>query len=108
MSTHVVLLPSDCLRKNLFELASLLPPRSTWVEESFGAKKNTIKKRFKIGSKELSESIKLIESHFELAPEIEMSIPLLGVEEADVQEFFCHWFKQHDVPSDKAPIDIER
>jgi hypothetical protein len=93
-------------RKNLFELASLLPPRSTWKDDSFGATKTAIKERFKIGSKELSESIKCIESHFELAPEIDMSVPLLGVEEADIREFFYHWFKRHDVASDKDPIDF--
>lgn len=94
-------------RKNLFEIASLLPPRKTWIEDSFGNTKDAIKKRFNIGSKELSESIKLIESHYELAPVIEMSIPLLGVEEDYVNEFFCHWFTRHDLPSDKDPIDIE-
>lgn len=24
-----------------------------------------------------------------------------------MQEFFCHWFRQHDVTSDKDPINIE-
>jgi hypothetical protein len=94
-------------RKNLFEIASLLPPRTTWAAESFGTTKESIKKRFNIGSKELSESIKLIESHFELAPAIEISIPLLGVEEAYIEEFFTHWIKRHDLPSDKAPIEVE-
>ena len=94
-------------RKNLFELASLLPRRSTWVNESFSAIKNTLKGRFKIGSKELSQSIKRIESHFELAPAIGVSVPLLGVKEDDVQEFFLHWFKQHDVSSNRDPIDLE-
>lgn len=93
-------------RKNLFEIANLLPPRSTWTNESFGVTKNKIKKRFKIGSKELSESIKIIEVHFELAPQIEMSVPLLGVVDADINEFFCHWFKLHDLPSDTDAVDI--
>jgi hypothetical protein len=94
-------------RKNLFELASLLPRRSTWVNESFGAMKNAYKERFKIGSKELSESIKRIESHFELAPLIGVCVPMLGIEEVDVKEFFCHWFKQYNVPSDQDPVDLE-
>lgn len=93
-------------RKNLFELASLLPRRSEWVNKSFSAIKNSLKERCKIGSKELSDSIKLIESHFELAPLIGVRVPMLGVEDLDVQEFFCHWFKQHDVPSDQDPIDL--
>ncbi|MBC3926865.1 hypothetical protein [Undibacterium sp. CY21W] len=94
-------------RKNLFEIASLLPPRAMWANESFDTTKEAIKKRFNIGGKELSNSIKLIETHYELAPEIGMSIPLLGVEEDYIKEFFGHWFKQHDLPSDKDPIDIE-
>lgn len=94
-------------RKNLFEIASLLPPRATWGAESFGNTKELIKKRFNIGSKELSESIKIIESHFELAPAIGISIPLLGVEETYIEEFFSHWVKLHDLPSDKAPIEVE-
>lgn len=94
-------------RKNIFEIASLLPPRAMWANESFDTTKEAIKKRFNIGGKELSNSIKLIETHYELAPEIGMSIPLLGVEGDYIKEFFGHWFKQHDLPSDKDPIDIE-
>jgi len=94
-------------RKNIFKIASLLPPRVTWTNESFDTTKEAIKKRFNIGSKELSESIKLIEAHFELASEIEMSIPLLGVEEDYINEFFGHWFKKHNLPSDKEPIDVK-
>jgi hypothetical protein len=77
------------------------------VNESFSATKNALKQRFKIGSRELSEGIKCIESHFELAPLIGVRVPMLGVEEVDVQEFFCHWFKKNNVPSDQAPVDLE-
>lgn len=94
-------------RKNLFEIAYLLPPRATWTAQSLSSTKEAIKKRFNIGSRELSKSIDIIQSHFELAPEIESSIPLLGVEEDYVEEFVRHWFKQHDLPSDKAPVDVE-
>ena len=88
-------------RKNIFELASLLPPRSTWSDESFAAKKNMIKQKFNIGSDELSKIIKCIEANFELAPKIEISIDLLGVEEADIYQFFFYWFKWNDLPPDK-------
>ena len=93
-------------RKNLFEIASFLPPRSKWKDESFCAIKNTIKKRYGIGSKELSESINRIETHFEFAPQIEMSVPLLGVVDADIEEYFFQWFKLHDLRPDTDPIEI--
>jgi hypothetical protein len=92
-------------RKNLFELASQIPHRSTWANESFSATKNKLKQTFNIGSKELSEGITRIKSHFELAPLIGVCIPLLGVKEDDVQEFFYYWFKKHNVPSDQVPAD---
>lgn len=69
--------------------------------------KQAIKHKFNIGSAELTESINRIQSHFELAPEIGISIPLLGIEENYLQEFFHHWFKQNDLPSDKDPLDLE-
>ena len=94
-------------RKNLFEIAYILPPRSTWADNSFGTTKKAIKEKFKIGSKELTESLSCIQSHFELAPKIEITVSLLGVEEADIKGFFCHWFKRHDIPSDKYPIDFK-
>lgn len=93
-------------RKNLFEIASLLPSAKKWIEDSFGKTKEAIKKRFNIGSKELSESINLIKLNYELAHEIEISIPLLGIEEDYVKEFFGYWFKLHDLPSDKALKDF--
>lgn len=98
-------------RKNLFEIAAMLPPRKAWIEESFRTTKDAIKNRFSIGSKEFSECIKLIESHFELAPQIEMSIPLLGIEDNDVVKFFNFWFKQREVINAKERCDnkgIER
>ena len=65
------------------------------------------KRRFNISSKELSKSIDIIQSHYELAPRIEISIPLLGIEEDFIEEFFSHWFKLHDLPPLRDPIETE-
>ena len=94
-------------RKNLFELAALLPNRATWSNETFSATRNLLKQRFHIGSKELSAAIRCIVSHYELAPVIGLRVPLLGVDEVDVEEFLFHWFKQHVVTSGQDPIDLE-
>jgi hypothetical protein len=94
-------------RKNLFEIAYRLPERLNWGNESFRSIKEEIKKDFMIGSSELSESIRLIEKHYELAPLLGISMPLLGVEENYILDFFGHWFKQHELLSDKAPTNYE-
>lgn len=83
-------------RKNIFEIASLLPPRSTWSDSAFDTARAGIKERFGISGAELSKSIKIIESHFELAPMIEVSVPLLGVVEVDIADFFCYWLLRHE------------
>lgn len=86
-------------RKNIFEVASLLPPKSEWHDELFDVTKKNIKKRFGIGSKDLSDCIMIIEAHFELAPQIEMSVPLLGVTASDIHDFFVHWVRLHGLPA---------
>lgn len=93
-------------RKNLFEIASILPLKSNWSNGSFDDAKIIIKKTFGIGSRELSESIDRIKAHFELAPEIGVHIPLRGIEESDLKDFFCFWFKKHNIPSDKVPLVV--
>lgn len=94
-------------RKNLFEIASLLPQRETWAAQDFVSIKDGIKKRFNISSRELSKSIEIIQSHYELAPRIEISIPLLGIKESFIEEFFGHWFKLHHLPSFRDSIESE-
>ena len=94
-------------RKNIFELATLLPPRHTWSDARFDATKSMLKETYKIGSKEFSKIIDQVKTHYELAPLIEISIPLLGVNDEDIDDFFSHWFKQHELPSDTTPIDLD-
>ncbi|MER0171336.1 MAG: hypothetical protein DU489_12160 [Nitrosomonas sp.] len=94
-------------RKKIFEIASKLPNRCEWSKASFDTIKRNIKEQFEIGSKELSDSIKIIESNFELAPMIGMTKPLLGVSDGNIIEFMNHWFKLHDLPSDTEPIDLK-
>ncbi|CRI63650.1 conserved hypothetical protein [Thiocapsa sp. KS1] len=91
-------------RKNIFEIASILPHRTKWKEPCFDSVKNNIKQNFKIGSNELSASIKIIETHFELAPMIGSSVALLGLVEKDLVEFAEHWFTVHKLSSDSDPI----
>ncbi len=94
-------------RKNIFELATHLPPRHTWSDAPFATTRVMLKAKYNIGSKELSEAINIIKAHYELAPLIEISIPLLGVNDEDIDDFFCHWFKQNKLPSDTDPINFD-
>ncbi len=94
-------------RKNIFDVASKLPIRKQWSDASFDEVRASIKKQFNIGSKELSDSIKIIEKHYELAPIIGISIELLGVSELDIAQFIDLWFRLHDLSSDTEPVNVE-
>ncbi|SFI25465.1 hypothetical protein [Modicisalibacter xianhensis] len=93
-------------RKNIFYIAAQLPTRDQWGKESFVRTKSEIKEMFNIGSKELSESIKIIQGNFETAPIVGISVPLLGVSETILIDFIKHWLKRHNNNSDTAPIGL--
>lgn len=93
-------------RKNIFEIASLLPEHSRW-DESFAVIKTDIKKRFGIGSKELTNIINIIKTHHEFAPMIGMTVELLGITEGDLSDFTVLWFKLHNPRPDSYPLDTE-
>lgn len=52
-------------RKDIEIIAKKLPVRSQWNDLSFDYIKNSIKNEYKIGSKELSDVIKIIDNHIE-------------------------------------------
>lgn len=52
-------------RKDIETIAQYLPVFSEWRNDYFDDVRNDLKKRFNIGSKELSEAINVIKNHFE-------------------------------------------
>lgn len=56
----------DLSRRDLFEVAKSLPPRSSWNEEAFAVAKAHIKDRYSIGSNKFAEAVTIIEAHREL------------------------------------------
>lgn len=61
-------------RNNIHDIAKQLPKHSEWTLESFKDMKNSIKEEYKIGTKELSDAINIIKSHYEFCN-------LIGLEE---------------------------
>ena len=57
-------------RKQLFEIAQELPLRSEWRNPEFGDIRASVKGKYNLSSKELSEAISTIENHREFSAEI--------------------------------------
>lgn len=83
-------------RKNIFDIASSLPSRSSWGDPTFDTITNKQKDRFRISSRELSRCIEIIESHYEFAPLIDIEIPLKGVSDTRLDNFFRLWLQRHN------------
>lgn len=86
-------------RKNLFEIADMLPPRNQWSQQEFDNTKKMIKNRFGIGSKELTKALNIIQAHHELASQIQAPVPLDGFDEHLMSQIFLYWLKEHGRPS---------
>lgn len=83
-------------RQNIFDIASSLPSRSSWRDPSFETIRKKQRDRFKISGSELSRCIKIIESHYEFAPLIGIEIPLRGVSDTRLDNFFRLWLQRHN------------
>lgn len=70
-------------RAKLFNLANDLPNKSTWREESFRGIKVDLRNKYSLSSNDLTKSINLILSHYEMAPMVGeiISLKSLGFEE---------------------------
>ncbi|MBP4047460.1 hypothetical protein [Chromobacterium violaceum] len=54
-------------RKDIEDIAKFLPEHTYWIDEEFISIKKKIKDKYKIGSKELTETINLIKKHKEFS-----------------------------------------
>lgn len=74
-------------REDLKNIAKILPPRANWREEIFAVQKEVIKKKYKIGSKEFSEALNIIQKHREFCVYIEMEQKLGNIPENELREY---------------------
>lgn len=84
-------------RADLFEIASRLPPVSSWVDPTFDITRNSIKEEFQISGNELSTAINLVKNNYETALLISAPQALTGITLENFYDFFYEWFKLHDL-----------
>jgi hypothetical protein len=98
---------SKLSRKDLFELAGMLPIRDQWEEESFDAIREQIKKKFGLGSNDLSRAIKIIERNYEMAQLFKATPVLPHVDLPILEACFDWWTKFHDINKLKEEPSLE-
>lgn len=84
-------------REDIEYIAKNLPKRADWQSDKFDLIKLDIKKRFKIGSKEFSQVIKIIEEHMEFKRYISPNIYDLQIEKDKLVNIINNKFSLDDL-----------
>lgn len=95
---------SKLSRAQLFEMANALPPKEEWANESFKEIRENIKQQFALASnKDCIKAIDIIKLHYEMAPLINVLIPLKAATYIDLSSFLTHWSVFHP-EREEAPL----
>lgn len=74
-------------RKDIRDIAEMLPIRKNWRNDEFSIVKAEIKQKYSIGSKEFSDALNIIQNHCEFCTYIGMEIKIGAMEEKELREY---------------------
>lgn len=74
-------------REDLWNIASVLPERNKWGEACFTNAKEKVKDEYKIGSKEFTEALNIIQNHREFCALIKMENMFGNILEVELREY---------------------
>lgn len=86
---------NKCSRRDLLEIARMLPPKTRWSDPDFKEHKTAIKKRFGLSGKALSQSLNIIKQHRELGSFIGIEFPLEFLTDEHALYVISEWKKAH-------------
>ena len=81
-------------RKDIRDIAEMLPLREDWGKDEFSIVKAEIKQKYSIGSKEFSDALNIIQKHCEFCTYIGMEIKIGAIEDKELRECSCTVRKQ--------------
>lgn len=84
-------------RFQIAQVASLLPSRDKWASPEFSAAKDLIRNKFKIGSREFSDALNIIQERKEFSALICQTSPIKGIDAEVLKKFFDIWIEKHEL-----------
>lgn len=86
---------SSCSRRDLLQIARLLPPRSEWREPAFATAKQDVMTRYGLSGKKFSEAVDVITKNREMGSLLGSEFPLAHLTDDHAHLVFELWSKQH-------------
>ncbi|WNF55373.1 hypothetical protein [Pseudomonas sp. SG20052] len=93
-------------RPQIYSVAKRLPPKSTWAGGALEPVKHAIRSEYGITSNDFGKVLGKIKSHYYLSSLIDDPLPLLGISEETILEFFDHWVRRHPIFRERHKIEI--
>ncbi|MFL0805705.1 MAG: hypothetical protein K6L60_00300 [Oceanobacter sp.] len=97
-------------RADLYQIARMLPNKSTWSGEEFASIKESLRVKYGVSGRKLSRGIKLIEKHYQFAPLIGLQVDLLGLSEqalVNILKVFLTEHPEHRIPISERVISVK-
>ncbi len=89
-------------RADLYQIARMLPDKSTWSGEEFASIKKSLLIKYGISKRELGRGIEQIKKHYQFAPLIGLQVDLLGLSEQDLVNILKVFLAEY--PEKRTPI----
>ncbi|WP_024507172.1 hypothetical protein [Bradyrhizobium sp. ARR65] len=86
-----------CSRRDLFEIARLMPPRKDWSMQVFDDQKEKVKARFQLSNRQFSNALNAIQGNREMAAILGIENGLLHLTDDDVVWVVEQWRRIHPV-----------
>ncbi len=96
----------DCSRRDLMEIAKMLPPRDKWRDAAFDEAKAAIKTRFAIGSNKFATALNVIQAHREMGGMLGLAFPLAHLSDAQALYVVSQWRRRHP-DRQEAPLGMD-
>jgi hypothetical protein len=84
-----------CSRRDLFEIAEMLPPISDWKDARFDRAKEAVRARYNISSRQFSRAINIIKHNREMSGMLGKEWPLLHISDTNALFVVNQWLLLH-------------
>lgn len=86
-----------CSRRDLFEIARMMPVRKDWATKAFDDQKEKVKARFQLSNRQFSNALHTIQGNREMAAIVGIENDLLYLTDDDVMWVAEQWRRVHPV-----------
>jgi len=95
-------------RNDIFDISNILPLKEKWTLDSFDKIKLQIKKKYDLGSKELSKAINIIKAHREFCINIGTELPLEQINIKNMNLYISIYNEYKAIDCNKEEAFVER